>query len=789
MPRTDKSGPRHTLPVLALCFCLPRLLSAGVQPPEQVAAPDGPVPLFLELVVNGRASGEVVEVTRRGAHYEVDASVLQRLHVLRQAAASTRVAVDSLPGVATEYDTLNQRLLLTVPAEWLPAQSLGGLSPRPRVLAVTGTGLLLNYDLYTSAHRGTSLTSVWNEQRFFNPAGVFSNTGIVRRGASSGPAYLRYDTRWSRPDTEDASEFSIGDVVMGALPWSSAVRLGGVQWGRNFGIRPDLLTYPLPQFAGQAAVPSAVELFVNGFRTASRNIDPGPFTFNQLPYVTGAGAATVVTTDALGRQVSTSLPFYVSTQLLKPGLTDYSVSLGALRRSYGLRSFDYGQPMAAGVLRRGWNDRLTLEAQGQLARGLAVGGVGAVLQAGIYGTLSASLTRGASRSGVDGGGGRGGWQTSVGYQYNGQRGGIAVQQIDRQPGYGDASTYASDGYRLYRQQRQVNASLAVGRGSVSAGLIDLRGGSLAGAAAERSRVVFASYSRPVGDSAYLSVTAGRTIETGETQVRLQLTYSLGRNASATASAVRSGDTRSVLAGYQQNIASEGGFGWNISRSLGEGSRRDDYHQGTLQYRNRNLLVQGGVYGTADALSRWAGASGSFGWMDGQAFATNRVTDAFALVSTGMPGVPVRFDQQLIGSTDARGYLLVPQVPGYLQGQYSLEMLDLPPDVQVENPIRALAVRSGTGALVRMPVRTVESATLFLLDAEGAPLRAGTPLHHVESGFDSVVGWDGVAYLPQMLPFNTLVLRPPSGICHAVFAAEQYRQGERSLRCVAGAPAP
>ncbi|WPB56887.1 fimbria/pilus outer membrane usher protein [Xylophilus sp. GOD-11R] len=783
MPRTDRARRRrHAAPVIAVCICLPRLLSAGTPPPLQLADANGPVPLYLELVVNGRASGEVVEVTQRGPHYEVDASVLRRLHVLRQAEASRRVAVDSLPGVGTEYDSLNQRLLLTVPPEWLPEQRLGGMARRPRVEAIAGTGLLLNYDLYSTTTQGRSTNSAWSELRWFGPEGVLSHSGILRQGGWSGSAYLRYDTRWSRPDTDGAAERNIGDVVVGALPWTSAVRLGGVQWSRNFGLRPDLVTYPLPQFAGQAAVPSAVDLFVNGYRTASRNIEPGPFTFNELPFVSGAGAATVVTTDALGRQVATSVPFYVSTTLLRPGLTDYSISLGALRRAYGLRSFDYGQPLAAGVLRRGWNDHLTLEAQGQVGRGLQVAGVGAVFQPGTWGTMSASLSRGSTP--INGSG----WQASAGYQYNTQRGGFSFQQINRQSGYGDASTYANDGYRLYRQQRQMTATMAVGSGALTGGFVDLRGGGNAAVPGDaRSRVVYATYTRPIGQAAYVAVTAGRTIETGDTQVRLQLTYTLGRNTTANIAAVRSGDDQRFQAQYQQNIPSDGGFGWNISRSLGEGSR--DYSQAALQYRNRRILLQGGVYGTEGNLARWAGASGSLGYLDGRVFATNRVTDAFAVVATGRPDVPVRFDQQLIGTTDRHGDLLVPQVPGYLLGQYAIEMLDLPPDVQVAVPQRAVAVRGGTGALIELPVRTVESATLYLLDAAGVPLKAGTAFHHVETGLDSVVGWDGVAYLPQLMPVNTVVARPQSGICHARFGADQYRQGERNLRCVPGAPPP
>ena len=57
-----------------------------------------------------------------------------------------------------------------------------------------------------------------------------------------------------------------------------------------------------------------------------------------MPYINGAGEATVVTTDAQGRQVVTSLPFYVSNTLLARGLSDFDLSVGRLRDDYGLRN-------------------------------------------------------------------------------------------------------------------------------------------------------------------------------------------------------------------------------------------------------------------------------------------------------------------------------------------------------------------------------------------------------------------------------------------------------------------
>lgn len=743
--------------------CLPRLLCADTYPitlaqAGRTAEPDR---LFLELVINGRPSGEVVEVLHRGPHYEIEADTLRRLSVRTPQPAGARVAVDALPGVATSYDGLRQRLHIDVPPEWLPTQTLQGRA-REAVELSDGTGLLLNYDAYTMRAQGRSTTSLWSELRYFGDLGVVSHTGIQRYSSgSAGNGYLRYDTRWSRPDPATATEFTAGDVVTSALPWSTAVRLGGVQWARNFEMRPDLVTYPLPAFAGQAAVPSAVDVFVNGFRAARHNVAPGPFTLGELPVVNGGGTASVVTTDALGRQVYTTVPFYVSTELLRPGLVDYAVAVGALRRDYGLRSFAYGRPVATGVVRRGMSDRLTLEGQAQAGRGLGVLGAGGLLRLGTWGVADASLSRGSvERMGS-------GWQYSAGYRYFTQRGGIGVQQLGRTAGYGDASTYADDGFRLQRRVRQVNASWNLGDGSLSAGWIDQRS-----AIGERNRLAFASYTTALRSDTFVSVTAGRTFESGETQLRLQLTYLMGAQTTAQVAAERTHGRLQGQANVQRSLPTDGGWGWNLGDTLG-GS--EQYRQGTLQYRNTTLMVQGGTYGSSRLPAYWGNVTGSLGMMDGHTFAANRITDGFALVSTqGMGDVPILYDNEPVGRTNADGYLLVPSVPAYYRGHYAIDPLQLPADVHTPTLERRAAVARGRGTLVQLPVFRVRTATITLVDEKGAPLPVGTAVTHEQGDVPTVVGWDGVVYLTQLRAHNTLQVQPASGPpCHAAFEEAAY----------------
>lgn len=91
------------------------------------------------------------------------------------------INVSRLPQVTTQYDSSGQRLLLSVPQDWLPerATPFGG---EARVNeARNGRGALLDYDFCSShSQNGDSQASIWHELRFFNDVGSLSSTGYVR---------------------------------------------------------------------------------------------------------------------------------------------------------------------------------------------------------------------------------------------------------------------------------------------------------------------------------------------------------------------------------------------------------------------------------------------------------------------------------------------------------------------------------------------------------------------------------------------------------------------------------
>ncbi|NWB95323.1 fimbrial biogenesis outer membrane usher protein [Pseudomonas gingeri] len=746
---------------------IPRADAGELPPPPTSleAIPDAQ--LYLELLVNQMDTGKVIVVDQRAGQLFLPASDLQALGMKLPASVAAEVALDQLPGLHSEYDSQGQRLLLTVPPEWLPAQFLGNRQAYPRTQALTSFGALLNYDLYLNDtdEAGTYLAA-WNEVRVFDTWGTVSNTGQYRRsfGASAGSGlnngYLRYDTTWRYSDDERLMTYEAGDVVSSSLPWSNSVRLGGVQVSRDFSVRPDLVTYPLPQFAGEAAIPSSVDLFINGFKSSSNNVQPGPYTLTNIPFINGAGEAVVVTTDALGRQVSTTVPFYVTSTLLQKGLADFAVTAGNLRRDYALRDFGYGPGVTSGSLRYGLSDSFTLESHAEASSDLTLGGIGGNLRLGNLGVLNSAI----SQSRYDG---RQGQQISLGYQYSSQRYSLSYQRIERHDQYADLTVIDTPTLSLSKRSEQITASLNLDSwGSLGAGYFDIRA-----ADDTRTRLLNLTWNRPLWGNSSFYLSANREIGDSNWAVQAQVVIPFDLSGSLSMSVERSktGQSRERV-NFSRAVPTQGGVGYNLGYAHGQGP---DYRQADLTWRLQSVQLQAGVYGSSDAQTRWADASGSLVWMDKQVFAANRIDDAFVVVSTnGYPNIPVRYENQWVGETDKSGKLLVTGSSGYYRGKYEIDPLNLPANVQSPNVEQRVAVRRGSGYLLEFPLNRIIAASIELVDARNKPLPLGANVLHEQTGAAAVVGWDGLVYLENLAQQNSLKVTLADGsTCHVQFAME------------------
>jgi outer membrane usher protein len=113
---------------------------------------------------------------------------------------------------------------------------------------------------------------------------------FLARDAGGHERLMRLDTTWTRDQPESATTLRIGDAITGASGlWGGAVRCAGVQWGTDFATQPGLITFPLPTIAGATALPSPVDLYVNGALRMSTSLPMGPFQLQNVPAISGDG--------------------------------------------------------------------------------------------------------------------------------------------------------------------------------------------------------------------------------------------------------------------------------------------------------------------------------------------------------------------------------------------------------------------------------------------------------------------------------------------------------------------
>ncbi|WP_157956817.1 fimbria/pilus outer membrane usher protein [Salinicola aestuarinus] len=766
-------------PVGVLAAVLPVVAAAQGLPPPPTGLPmpgavggampgDGPSAgaetLYLELIVNGHSTRRLVPVRRDGAQFWMTRRDLGEVALPVEGGDDALLELTGMAEAEVEYLAATQQLRLTLPSAWLPSQWLGPRRDETFEPALSSPGALLNYNFYTShSHPEAQSMSLWHELRAFGIGGSLSSTGRFshdqeRRMGSEEDHYIRYDTTWRTFDQSSMLTWEAGDVVTRPLGWTRSVRLGGVQVSRNFALRPDLVTYPLPAFAGSSAVPTTVDLLVNGNRVDQRNIAPGPFTFADIPTLNGAGEATLVTRDANGQEVITTLPFYVTSELLRPGFSSYSASVGALREDYAQQDFSYGAGAVDASWRYGITDWLTLGVHGEAAEVMALGGVGVTTRLGQLGTLELSR----QQSGGEGRDSRvGGEAWSIAYEYREPRYSLGVRHERRSADFADLSSWAAVQVVNGEETRsQLTASTSLGAlGSLTAGYFDIRGAEFG------SRFLNLSYQRPITDRAQLSLAATR--EPGEPWSGLaQITVSLpGLGGVASLGYYHDGrDGTRERARYARAAPLAGGWGWDLGASREPSAGVTP--QAELTYRHAALTASAGYYDYGDDSLAFAELSGAFAMVDNHPFAANEIRDAFVVVSTdGEPDIPVRYQNQRIGVTGRHGYLLVPWSTAWYPNKYAINTMSLPANVRTPSVEQEVAVAAGSGYLLRFPLTRLNTTQVQLVDRRGATLPVGTVVTQPD-GVITRVGWDGLAYFEGLTEATVVRARIDGGVCVA-----------------------
>ncbi|WP_225981876.1 fimbria/pilus outer membrane usher protein [Acidithiobacillus sp. 'AMD consortium'] len=750
----------------------------------QRAIAGGGETLLLAVVVNGYHTGKIGEFqlnkgtlrARPQALHDLGFKVPKSIPVRPDG----RIALSELPDFEWHIDQATQTLYVTVGTKRLLPQLLHTeTSPASELPVQSGLGATLDYDVTGTSVTGQKLGAGQFNFRAFSPWGVASSGLLAYVGG--GPqglgtnSVIRLNSTYTYSDPETLRRYRVGDFITGGLSWTRPVRLGGIQISSDFSMRPDLITFPLPGVSGTVAVPSTVNVLVNGMQMLSSQVRPGPFEIPQIPVITGAGTVVTTVTNALGQQVTTTLPFYASANLLAPGLQTFSAGIGFVRLNWGFLSNDYG-PLAGSItFRRGLTDALTVEAHAEGTRGVAMAGGGIVVNIDNRGVLNLSAAGSTSQ-------GHTGAQFSVGVQRIGRVFSAGAAAIFADPDFRDIA--AMNGDPVPTRQISANVGLSLGRfGSfgISYAGIDRNAASMpipvyappgtvvteGGAPvsvyyflpAEHAHILSASYSLQIGPVSFYATGYHDFANSGDSGVQVGVTIPLGSRSSIGGSLASSSGNGSAQVQLMQSPVSIGDWGYQAYATTG----RTSQEFGQLQYRSPWGLVSAGASRIDRQTMVQGEVRGALSFMDGGLFASNTINNSFAIVDTdGFGNIRVLDENRLVGRTDSAGQLLVPDLRSYQVNHIAIDPNDVPINATLPYATRDVRPPDRSGVVVKFPIRASYGALLRLVDPSGKNLPVGSVATLQKTGVSVPVGYDGETYVVNLSPHNLLLVERPDG---------------------------
>ena len=756
---------------------LPADPAKAIDPPPEPSASATELPigqgetLLLEVIVNGYSSGQVGEFTLRGGKLYVRPQELRDLGFLVASSRPGRdglIALDDLPGFKWKIDTAKQQLLVAANNSILAPNVIepNGIEPQAgRRHIESGTGLTLNYDTVGTFANGQNGGSGSFDLRNFSPWGTTSSdwmtyTGSALRASGTKP-FVRLDSAYTFANVNTLRRYSVGDYINGGLGWNRPVHMEGLQIRSDFSTRPDLVSFPLPTLSGSAAVPSTLDVLVNGNLAASSEVNPGPFQVPQLPVISGAGTITMTLTNAQGGQVTVTQPFYAGSMLLAKGLQTYAGQLGLVRREWGILSNEYGKMAGTAFYRRGLSQSFTAEATVETTPGTFMGGAGgaAILWNRVMVNFDAALSGGSAG---------GGDLVSAGIQHTGRIFSLGGSATLTSRNYRDVA--AMNGSPIERKQISAFTSLSLRRfgtiGLAYAGVgqapspLQLQNAIVASA---QSGVVTANYALQIRRISYYATEFRNYDVAGSSGLQVGFTIPLGRRSSISVGGASNG-TAQVQA--QQSPAKVGDWGYQAYASAGDVS-----HQfAVAQYKSRVGLLSAGADNSSGQSTLRVESQGALSLVDRSVFPSNTIYDSFAIVDTApLVHVHVYQENRDVGTTDRYGRLLVPDMRAFDINHIGIEARDIPADADLALDKQIVRPQDRSGVVVRFPIRFSHSALIKLVDDAGSPISLGSTATLEATGALAPVGYDGEAYLEDLGPHNRITVDLMNGKhCTAAF---------------------
>jgi len=708
--------------------------------------------LIVDLFLNQQHMGDTFVLQGEAGRYFVSEAVLNEWEISKPWPTATSFrgdnyyAVNDFPGSSALLNSREMRLLVTMPPSLMPTRSLD-LGNKGITARADGSGMFMDYQFnwLNYENLGQTSTNVLLQPVVFGRFGSIATNAVYRH--SSDDEYGRsginiLELTYTRDDPARMRSLRVGDVFASPDFQGRALRIGGIQLATNFDTQPTFITYPLPRFYGETSVPTAIDVYVNGQLQRRENVEPGSYVLEDMPVVNGAGQLQVVARDALGRQQVFTQEFYSATELLREGLTDYSITVGALREEYGYENFRYGDFAASGTWRHGLHEDLTVEGHGEIGAGSGMIGAAAKYLVPAGGTVSAGLGISSGETGTGGS-----WQ-------------LGFRQLSSILNYSLSIAGTTDRFRLVGNdlsQPKTQVFASAGKSFAEWGQVGLSLVHQEFHARPRTTIFTANYSRSFRNS--LSMTAQLSlIDAGVRSYSAGLRFVMPFGDRNFLSSGFSGtrDRKSLAVELNHALPYGNGFGYR----LGASALDDRYVDAgaTLQTEVGTYMVD--VRNRADTGAVWqAGGSGSIAFLSGMTKMTRQIRDSFAVVNVGnIEGVRVYAENNEIGRTDSNGQLFVPGLRPYMRNNLRIEIEDLPLNARVDEVETEAAPFFRSGVIVNFDVSLSNNVLLRAVLPDGSPVPVGAFATVDRSKKMYPVGQDGKLFLQGIDRSSLITLR-------------------------------
>jgi outer membrane usher protein len=645
-------------------------------------------------------------------------------------------------GIQSQIDLRRSTLDLQAPANLFKTTELSGSKWQQKTLS-SSVGAFFNYDLSMTQNNSDDeiRTSGLFEVGAFNRWGSGSAKFFAQHNQTGeSPEWIRLDTQWRKDNPQTMHTLTLGDTFSRGTGWSGGVRFGGLQWGSNYSTQPEFVTLPLMSMAGEAALPSTVDLYINNALRLQREISPGPFSIDEIPTVTGDGQAKLVVRDILGREKIITQDFYSSQQLLRMGLNEYSLEFGAIRENYGRSSNDYGRMMAAATWRRGLSNRFTLQTHAQALSDQGLLGLGtySVLPWGGILSLAAAASYKDDRRGQF-------FSLELHRQGN-----IFSFGLDKKITSADFVRLGMiDGQSLPSDQSRIYASIkGLGSGSLNINYTSQQ-------YTDENKIDFftVGYNFRLLDIGFMQLSAIHFLDKSDTTLRAAITLPLSTRTRTNLNlgATHMRDRNESFIQVQRSLPVGTGYGYNLRVGMGESKQQ----QGSLSYQNNYTTYQLEASHLNEQTGVRANVRGGAALIGGTLLPSRYIDNSFAIIKIpDFANVRIYAENQEVARTNSKGEALIPRLRPYERNQIRVEQSDLPLDAKIKSLDMDVYPYYRSGVMLNFPVTSTREAFFSLVWEDGSPLPIGAIVTN-EKNEHFPVGMRGEVFLTDLEKVNYL----------------------------------